>query len=90
MSHISPGALSSLIHDAYLFYHAQIEVIRLEKRLDDELLYLRDAPAEYSTFPEDMEPEVLPEGTPTPINDIVVPLSPKPWTRRFVLHTPAF
>ena len=61
----------------------KIETLRLEKRIDDELFYLRDAPQEYSTFPEDMEMEILPEGTPTPINDIVVPLNPKPWHRRW-------
>ena len=46
----------------------KIEVLRLEKRLDDELYYLRDAPHEYSTVPFDMEPEIVPEGSPVPIN----------------------
>lgn len=50
----------------------KIEVLRLEKRLDDELLYLRDAPNEYSTFDENMETEYLPEGTPVPINPTIV------------------
>lgn len=49
-----------------------IEVLRLEKRLDEELLYLRDALPQYSTFPLDMEPELLPEGAPVPVNDIKV------------------
>ena len=49
-----------------------IEVLRLEKRLDDELLYLRDALPMYSTFPLDMEPEVLQEGAPVPVNPIKV------------------
>lgn len=40
----------------------KIEVLRLEKRLDDELLYLRDALPEYSTFDSNMETEILPEG----------------------------
>lgn len=40
----------------------KIEILRLEKRLDDELLYLRDALPEYSTFDANMEQEVLPEG----------------------------
>ncbi len=31
------------------------EVLRLEKRLDNELSYLRDCPQEFSTFPPDME-----------------------------------
>lgn len=46
----------------------KIDVMKLEKRLDEELYYLRDALPEYSTFPEDMEPELLPEGVPVPIN----------------------
>ena len=46
----------------------KIEVLRLEKRLDDELYYLRDAPHEYSMVSFDMEPEIVPEGSPVPIN----------------------
>lgn len=40
----------------------KVEVLRLEKRLDDELFYLRDALPEYSTFDLNMEPEIIPEG----------------------------
>lgn len=40
----------------------KVEILRLEKRLDDELLYLRDALPEYCTFDPNMEPEILPEG----------------------------
>ncbi|KOB66985.1 39S ribosomal protein L19, mitochondrial [Operophtera brumata] len=47
-----------------------IQVLRLEKRLDDKLFYLRDALPEYSTFPLDMDPEILPEGTPIPVNPV--------------------
>jgi large subunit ribosomal protein L19 len=49
-----------------------IQVLRLEKRLDDTLFYLRDALPEYSTFPFDMDQEILPEGTPAPVNDVKV------------------
>lgn len=49
-----------------------IQVLRLEKRLDDKLLYLRDAFPEYCTFPLDMDPEILPEGTPVPVNPVQV------------------
>jgi len=61
----------------------RIEVLRLERRRDDELYYLRDAPLQYSTVPFDMEPEILPEGSPVPLNDQVVPLNPKPWLRKW-------
>ncbi|XP_071445675.1 large ribosomal subunit protein bL19m [Hetaerina americana] len=61
----------------------KIEVLRLEKRLDDHLRYLRDAPPEFSTFPLDMEAEVLPESESVPINSIKVPLKPRPWLERW-------
>jgi len=34
----------------------KIEVLKLEKRLDDNLMYLRDALSEYSTFDFNMQP----------------------------------
>ncbi|GJQ78800.1 mRpL19 [Trypoxylus dichotomus] len=61
----------------------KIEVLRLEKRLDDELLYLRDALPEYSTFNPSMEADPLPEGAPIPINPIKVKLKPRPWLERW-------
>jgi large subunit ribosomal protein L19 len=61
----------------------KIEVLRLEKRLDDELLYLRDAPNEYSTFDENMDTEYLAEGEPVPVNPIKVKLKPRPWRARW-------
>ncbi|XP_072933496.1 large ribosomal subunit protein bL19m [Epargyreus clarus] len=60
-----------------------VQVLRLEKRLDDKLFYLRDALPEYSTFPFDMDPEILPEGTPVPVNPVKVILKPKPWLERW-------
>ncbi|XP_015599140.1 39S ribosomal protein L19, mitochondrial [Cephus cinctus] len=61
----------------------KIDCLRLEKRLDNELLYLRDAPEEYSTFSFDMEPEIIPEGTPVPVNDLKVTLKPQPWLEKW-------
>lgn len=49
-----------------------IQVLRLEKRLDEKLFYLRDALPEYCTFPLDMDPELLPEGAPVPVNTVQV------------------
>lgn len=46
----------------------KIEVLKLEKRLDDELFYLRDAPKEYSFFPQNMDPVQLPKGRAVPVN----------------------
>lgn len=59
----------------YLLYDPtieKIEVLRLEKRLDENLLYLKDAPPEHSTFPLDMEPEFIAEDEPVPINPVQV------------------
>ncbi|XP_049886049.1 39S ribosomal protein L19, mitochondrial [Pectinophora gossypiella] len=61
----------------------KIQVLRLEKRLDEKLFYLRDALPEYSTFPFDMDPEILPEGTPVPVNPVQVKLKPRPWLERW-------
>ena len=51
-----------VIYDLYDPTLRKVEVLKLEKRLDDELLYLRDALPEYSTFDENMQAEVLPDG----------------------------
>lgn len=61
----------------------KIEVLRLEKRLDETLYYLRDAYPEYSTFDLNMEPEAIPEGAPVPVNELKVKLKPRPWFARW-------
>uniref|UniRef100_A0A1A9UPB1 39S ribosomal protein L19, mitochondrial n=1 Tax=Glossina austeni TaxID=7395 RepID=A0A1A9UPB1_GLOAU len=61
----------------------KIGVLRLEKRLDDRLLYLRDALPEYGTFDINMKPEIREEGAPVPINDIKVRLCPRPWLEKW-------
>jgi large subunit ribosomal protein L19 len=61
----------------------QIEVLKLEKRLDDDLTYLHDCPPEYSTIPFDMEPFKLPPGSKVPLNDVKVKLNPQPWRHRW-------
>lgn len=61
----------------------KIDCLRLEKRLDSHLRYLRDAPAEYSTFSFDMELEHLPQGAPVPVNNIKIPLNGFPWLEKW-------
>jgi large subunit ribosomal protein L19 len=61
-----------MFYEMYSPHIQKIDVLRLEKRLDNDLLYLRDALPEYSTFPLDMEPEYLPEGAAVPVNPIKV------------------
>lgn len=50
----------------------KIEMLKLEKRLDEELYYLRDAPPEYSTIPFDFEPVQFAKGSKVPVNPIKV------------------
>ncbi|KAM8785115.1 large ribosomal subunit protein bL19m [Rhynchonycteris naso] len=61
----------------------EIQVVKLEKRLDDSLLYLRDALPEYSTFDINMKPEVLESNQEVPVNQLKVKMKPKPWSKRW-------
>ena len=64
----------------------KVEVIKLEKRVDDSLYYLRDAPAQYSTFPFDMEAIPHPPGAPIPVNDMKVRIRlSDPFTLYFIV-----
>jgi len=72
-----------ILYDLYCPLIREIQVLRLEKRIDDSLFYLRDALPEYSTFPFDMEPEVRAEGAPVSINAMKVKLRPRPWLERY-------
>ncbi|XP_066159332.1 large ribosomal subunit protein bL19m isoform X1 [Euwallacea fornicatus] len=72
-----------ILYDMYDPTLHKVEVLRLEKRLDAELLYLRDALPEYSTFDVNMDAELLPEGAQVPINTIRVKLKPRPWLERW-------
>ncbi|ESO89330.1 hypothetical protein LOTGIDRAFT_210367 [Lottia gigantea] len=60
-----------------------IETLLLEKRLDNHLYYLRDAPPEYSTFSFDTEAIPIPKGTAIPVNPLKVKLNPRPWLERW-------
>lgn len=72
-----------IMYDLYSPMILKIEVLRLEKRLDEHLRYLRDAPLEYSTFPFDMEAQTHTEDTAVPINTLKVKLKPRPWLERW-------
>lgn len=50
----------------------QIEVLRLERRLDDQLFYLRDCALEYSYIPQQTEAQMIHEGTEIPVNETKV------------------
>ncbi|CAL4083070.1 unnamed protein product, partial [Meganyctiphanes norvegica] len=72
-----------ILYEMYCPLITSIETLRLEKRMDEELLYLRDSLPEYSTFPLDMDPEPLQEGATVPINQLKVKLKPRPWHSRW-------
>ncbi|XP_030637474.1 large ribosomal subunit protein bL19m [Chanos chanos] len=61
----------------------KIEVLKLEKRLDDNLMYLRDALPEYSTFNFDMKPIPHSLSGDVPVNQLKVRMKPKPWSKRW-------
>ncbi|OTF74973.1 39S ribosomal protein L19, mitochondrial-like protein [Euroglyphus maynei] len=71
-------------YDIYNPVIQEIQVLKLEKRLDDHLLYLRDALPKYSEIPFDMAPEPPRKpGEPVPLNTIKVEMKPWPWTRKW-------
>ncbi|KAI6183388.1 39S ribosomal protein L19, mitochondrial [Aphelenchoides bicaudatus] len=75
-----------IMYDLYNPTVLKIEVIKLERRLDDDLTYLVDALPEYSTFDFNMEPIAHPVGSPVPINQLKVKLRPPPWSRRWEFY----
>uniref|UniRef100_A0A8D2IRF8 Large ribosomal subunit protein bL19m n=2 Tax=Varanus komodoensis TaxID=61221 RepID=A0A8D2IRF8_VARKO len=61
----------------------EIKVLKLEKRLDDNLMYLRDALPQYSTVDVNMTslpPSVNEE---VPVNQIKVKMKPRPWSKHW-------
>uniref|UniRef100_A0A2K5PDX9 Large ribosomal subunit protein bL19m n=1 Tax=Cebus imitator TaxID=2715852 RepID=A0A2K5PDX9_CEBIM len=54
----------------------EIQVVKLEKRLDDGLLYLRDA-----TFDVNMKPVPQEPTQEIPVNMLKVKMKPKPWSK---------
>lgn len=61
----------------------EIQVVKLEKRLDDNLMYLRDALPEYSTFDMNMKPVPHESYQEVPVNQLKVKMKPKPWSKRW-------
>ena len=83
LRNVIDGQGIEIMYEMYSPVIQNVEVLRLEKRLDEDLMYLRDAPQEYSTVPLDMEPTPLPKGTTVPVNTIRVKLNPRPWHQRW-------
>lgn len=72
-----------VLYDMYDPTLQKLEVLKLEKRLDDKLYYLRDCLPEFSTFDLNMEADILPEGSEIPLNETKAVLKPRPWLERW-------
>lgn len=83
LRNIIDGMGCEIRYDLYNPLIISIEVLKLEKRLDDNLVYLRDCLPEYSYFPQDMKPVPLEVGAEVPLNKMLVKLKPQPWSRRW-------
>ncbi|XP_054826846.1 39S ribosomal protein L19, mitochondrial [Eublepharis macularius] len=60
----------------------EIKLLKLEKRLDDNLMYLRDALPEYSTVDVNMMPVPIPADE-VPVNKMKVKMKPRPWSKHW-------
>lgn len=85
LRNVIDGLGVEIMYELYNPTILKIEVIRLEKRLDDDLSYLVDALPEYSTFSFSLEPVLHPAGLPVPVNPLKVKMRPPPWSRRWGL-----
>ncbi|KAM4772043.1 large ribosomal subunit protein bL19m [Rhinophrynus dorsalis] len=70
-------------YDLYSPRIHEIQVLKLEKRLDDNLTYLRDALPEYSTFDFNMKPVTPSSEGEVPVNQMKVKMKPRPWSKRW-------
>ncbi|KAM8846782.1 large ribosomal subunit protein bL19m [Synchiropus picturatus] len=61
----------------------EIQVLKLEKRLDDNLMYLRDALPEYSTVDPNMKPAPNSPTGEVHVNTMKVKMKPRPWSKRW-------
>ncbi|CAF0723140.1 unnamed protein product [Didymodactylos carnosus] len=86
LRNIIDGLGVEIIYELYNPTITRIEVLKLERRLDDDLTYLRDADPEHCTFPFDMEPVKLPPGSGVPLNTIQVPITAKYWQYKWERH----
>lgn len=64
----------------------EIQVLRLERRLDDQLFFLRDCAPEHSTYLFDIDVTPHPAGVAVPLNETVLKLNPHPWKTRWELY----
>lgn len=72
LRNVVDGLGVEVLYDMYNPTIQAIEVLKLEKRLDDNLTYLQDCPPEYSAVPFDFVPIKLLPGAKVPVNTIKV------------------
>ncbi|XP_063771334.1 large ribosomal subunit protein bL19m [Pseudophryne corroboree] len=82
LRNIIDGQGVEMKYDLYSPRIQEIEVLKLEKRQDNNLLYLRDALPEYSTVDVNMKPIVFRESE-VPVNTMQVKMKPRPWSKRW-------
>ncbi|XP_077977295.1 large ribosomal subunit protein bL19m-like [Glandiceps talaboti] len=83
LRNVIDGLGTEVCYELYNPLILNIEILKLEKSVDEHLLYLRDALPQYSTFDSDMVPINHNPGDPIPINDIQVRMKPRPWGRKW-------
>lgn len=83
LRNVIDGQGVEICYELYSPRMRKIEVLKLEKRLDDNLMYLRDALPEYSTFDFDMQPVHYELTKDIPVNPLKVKMKPKPWSKRW-------
>ncbi|KAI3364250.1 hypothetical protein L3Q82_011054, partial [Scortum barcoo] len=83
LRNIIDGQGIEICYDLYSPRIQTIEVLKLEKRLDDNLMYLRDALPEYSTVDLGMKPVPFSPTGEVPVNKLKVKMRPKPWSKRW-------
>ncbi|XP_028809170.1 large ribosomal subunit protein bL19m [Denticeps clupeoides] len=83
LRNIIDGQGVEICYELYSPRIQQIEVLKLERRLDSNLMYLRDALPEYSTFDLDMKADLSSLTREVSVNPLKVKMKPKPWSKRW-------
>ncbi|XP_074050381.1 large ribosomal subunit protein bL19m isoform X2 [Macrotis lagotis] len=81
LRNVIEGQGVEICYDLYSPRLQALEVLRLERRLDADLSYLRDALPEYSTVEPGLRPEPRPPEA--PLNALRVRMKPPPWSKRW-------
>lgn len=68
LRNVIDGLGIEIVYDLYNPTIQTIEVLKLEKRLDENLTYLQDCPPEYSMIPFDFQAVKLSPGAKVPVN----------------------